>query len=357
MLAKTSEIPAAVISRSESLAELSGNVPFKDAYVLHDAAETEDGEDDIARSHEIGLHAKAYMYQVDQTTYLAVGSANATDAALVARNNVEILAELSGPTYKIGSVLNFLSKDQDAGLGQYLVPWTPADAVETDVAAKENEKKLERAREALLAAELTLHCRKEDDAWQLDLESTGAIELPAIKRVQTWPVTIGADRAVDAIALATGSPVRLPVQAISSLTSLIAFRLEAGSESLNFALNLPVTGMPEERDRAILRSVVKNRQGFLRYLLLLLAGLGDGADVGAVARAFSAQSAKQGQRAFDDVPLLEELVRAFSRDRKRLVKVERLIDDITEDGDAEEILPDGFLKFWQVFKQAIAVNE
>jgi hypothetical protein len=339
------------------LTELKGDTPFKDAYVLHDAAETEDGEDDVAPSHEIGLHAKAYMYQADQTTYLAVGSANATDAALVARKNVEILAELSGPTYKVGSVLNFLSKDQDAGLGQYLVPWSLADSAEIDVAAIENEKRLERAREALLVAELTLQCRKEDDAWQLHLEPAGTIELPELKRLQAWPVTVGADKAVDAGALADGNTVRLPVQAISSLTTLIAFRLEAGGESLSFALNLPVTGMPEERDRAILRSVVKNRQGFLRYLLLLLAGLGDGADIGAVARAFSSQSAKQAQRAFDDVPLLEELVRAFSRDRKRLVKVERLIEDIAEDGDADEILPDGFLKFWQVFKQAIAVHE
>ena len=112
--------------------------------------------------------------------------------------------------------------------------------------------------------------------------------------------------------------------------------------------------MPEERDRAILRSVVKNRQGFLRYLLLLLAGLGDGADVGSVARAFSAKGAKQTQSAFDDIPLLEELVRAFSRDRKRLIKVGRLIEDITKDGNAEDILPDGFLTFWQVFQQAIS---
>ena len=70
--------------------------------------------------------------------------------------------------------------------------------------------------------------------------------------------------------------------------------------------------MPEERERAILRSVVNNREGFLRYLLLLLAGLGDGADVGTVARAFNSSSSNQLASTFDDMPLLEELVRAFS---------------------------------------------
>ena len=115
--------------------------------------------------------------------------------------------------------------------------------------------------------------------------------------------------------------------------------------------------MPEERNRAILRSVVKNRQGFLRYLLMLLAGLGDSADVGSIARAFGSSSDTANRSAFDDVPLLEELVRAFSRDPKRLMKISRLIDDIRKDGEAEDILPDGFEAFWQVFREAIAAHD
>lgn len=354
MLAKTSEIPVAVVSRSESLAELGGAGPFRTAYVLHDAAETEDGEDYEGGGLEIGLHAKVYMFQIGQQTHLAVGSANATDAALIARNNVEILAELAGPTYKVGSVLKFLDPDSDNGLGQYLVPWTANDVEEIDSTARENEKRLEKARNALLNANLELDCRQDDEDWVLELAVGEPVELAGLKSVLAWPVTVGVERAVDASGLDIGSPIRLPAQSMSSLTSLIAFKLKAGSAGLMFALNLPVTGMPEERDRAILRSVVQNRQGFLRYLLLLLAGLGDGADVGAVARAFSAKSAKQTQSAIDDIPLLEELVRAFSRDRKRLVKVERLIDDITQDGEAEDILPEGFLTFWQVFQQAMS---
>lgn len=357
MLASTSEIPVAVVSRSESLAEIGGAGPFRNAYVLHDAAETEDGEDHDGGGLEIGLHAKTYMYQVGQRTHLAVGSANATDAALVARTNVEILAELAGPTYKVGSVLKFLDTDSDNGLGQYLVPWTTNDVEDVDSTARENEKRLEDARKALLEANLTLSCRQDDENWVLELRVDNEADLSGLKSVLVWPVTVGVERAVDASDLSVGSSIRLPAQSMSSLTSLVAFKLKAGSETLTFALNLPVTGMPEERNRAILRSVVKNRQGFLRYLLLLLAGLGDGADVGSVARAFSAKSAKQAQSAFDDVPLLEELVRAFSRDPKRIKKISRLIDDIRKDGEAADILPEGFNEFWEVFRQAVATHD
>ena len=42
---------------------------------------------------------------------------------------------------------------------------------------------------------------------------------------------------------------------------------------------------------------------------------------------------------------------------RRLRALERLIADITADGDAEEILPEGFPEFWTVFREAIAVND
>jgi len=357
VLAKTSDTPLALVSRSESLAELGGGGAFQSAYVLHDAAETEDGEDQQGSAAEIGLHAKIYVYQIGNRTHIAVGSANATDAALIAGKNVEILAELAGPSYRVGSVRRLFDAGADDGLGQYLVPWTPDDDDEADSSKQESQRLLEDVRTAILAASLTLTCRKDGDSWALDLIGTAKIAFDGVSSAVTWPVTVGAERAVDLRSLAAGQKVTLPVQALSSLTSLIAFRLVASGESLSFALNLPVIGMPAERDRAILRSVVNNRAGFLRYLLLLLAGLGDGADVGAVARAFGRGSSNQAASEFDDIPLLEELVRAFCREPKRLRKVQRLIEDITEDGEADNILPAGFLSLWQVFTEAMAHHD
>ena len=356
-LAKTSDLPLAVVSRAESLAELGGVEPFKSAYVLHDAAETEDGEDHRGGSAEIGLHAKIYIYQIGNRTHIALGSANATDAALLADKNVEILAELAGPSSRVGAVKRFFHPDADDGLGQYLVPWSPDEGYVVDESKRASQRELEDIRSTLLKAGLTLTCREQDEGWALDLEATSLIQLGENSVAAAWPVTVGRERAVDLRPLGGGGTVILPVQSLSSLTSLIAFRLQSGKESISFTLNLPVLGMPEQRDRAILRSVVNNREGFLRYLLLLLAGLGDGADVGSVARAFSTSNMNQQVSAFDDMPLLEELVRAFSREPKRLRKVQRLIDDIAEDGEADEILPAGFLSLWQVFTEAMARHD
>lgn len=357
VLAKTSDAPAALVSRSESLAELGGAGAFRSAYVLHDAAETEDGEDHQGSGAEIGLHAKIYVYQVGNRTHITLGSANATSAALIADRNVEILAELAGPTYKVGSVSRLLDTDADDGLGQYLVHWSQDDDHEVDTAKQESQRLLENVRTAILAAGLRLTCREEADDWVLDLAGTELVALDEISKAVAWPVTVGSERAIDLHPLAREASVILPVQALSSLTSLIAFRLQSGNESLAFTLNLPISGMPAERERAILRSVIKNREGFLRYLLLLLAGLGDGAEMGAVARAFSTSNSNHQVSAFDDMPLLEELVRAFSREPKRLHRVQRLIDDMVKDGEADQILPAGFLNLWQVFNEAMTHHE
>lgn len=356
-LAKTSDAPLAVISRSESFAELGDAVPFYSSHVLHDAAETEDGEDHHANSPEIGLHAKVYIYQIGSRTHIALGSANATNAALIADKNIEILAELAGPSYKVGKVKSFLDPDVDAGLGQYLVPWIPDENYESDSSTQENKRLLEVARATLLTAGLTLACSQEEESWSLDLTVSTLMAFEGVTNAVAWPVTVGSDRAVDLRPLVIEQKIRMPVQSIESLTSLIAFKLQAGGENLSFALNLPVSGMPEARERAILRSVVSNREGFLRYLLLLLAGLGDGADVGTVARAFSGSDASQLTSAFDDMPLLEELVRAFCREPKRLHKVQRLINDISTDEGADSILPEGFMGLWKVFEESMAHHE
>ena len=246
-----------------------------------------------------------------------------------------------------------LDPGREGGLGALLVPWRRESANEVDAERLAIERRLEEARTMLLATELALCCKKDGETWLLELSATGAVDWGGIDSARAWPVTVGRERAVDLATLAAGGAVALPVQATASLTGLIAFELAAGGERLAFVLHLSVDGMPEERERAILRHVVNNREGFLRYLLLLLAGLGDGADIGSVARAFGSFNGRGLTSSTDDLPLLEEMVRAFSRDPKRLEKVRQLVEDLATDGETADVLPKGFLEFWNIFKEAL----
>ncbi len=365
MLGATSRKPMAIISRSDELAELGDFKPFAQACVLHDAAETEDGEDahtdgDPAagedaniQSSEVGLHAKVYVFESNGRTHLVLGSANATNAALLAGRNVELLAELAGPGRLVGRVKELLDPSQDRGFGALLVPWRQQSPDPADTERRAVERSLEEAKKALLAREPTLRCKRDGDSWLLELSTSDPVDWVAIESARTWPVTIGRKGAVDLAPLAAGEKVAIPVQATASLTGLIAFELCAQKQRLAFVLHLPVEGIPDERERAILRHVVSNREGFLRYLLLLLAGLGDGADVGSVARAFGSFNGSSFTSSIDDLPLLEEMVRAFSRDPRRLEKVRQLVEDIATDGDTADVLPRGFLDYWNIFREAL----
>jgi hypothetical protein len=138
----------------------------------------------------------------------------------------------------------------------------------------------------------------------------------------------------------------------SSVTGLIAFELRTNHPDVTarFVLNLPVTGIPEERNSAILQTVISNRDGFLRYLLLLLgddkvSGLDPGSGSG-----FAKWLARLADG--EDTSLLEELTRMYSRHPERLLEISGLVRDLSQ-GNKNSIIPEDFLDLWKVFESAI----
>ena len=356
-LASTTEKAEAIISRPETLADLNPKTRnlFSEVKCLDDAAETEDGEDpeEYAARDSFGLHAKAYILERNWYTHIIMGSANATNAALLGSKNIEILAELIGKKRHVGDIDALLGGD---GFGEVLMDFPEPEGVDdVDEERAAAEKALEDARLAIAKAKLKLRFEASadvKDTWNLIL--TGKVKLPdGLMSIKAWPVTVSSDRAMDVLPLFTKSEVRLGSFATASLTGLLAFDLRTDHKKVfgRFVLNLPVTGMPEERDAAILKTVVNNRDGFLRYLLLLLGDLGKGR-VPPMAKGGSGNG-KWIAGGYDDMPLLEELVRAYSRDPQRLREVERVVQKLTEGNQANQIVPLEFVELWGVFKAAL----
>ncbi len=350
-LAGTTKDPVALISRAEELAMLDGSTRdrFERRLVLDEAVETEDSARNEASPSLRGLHAKAYVAEIGWYTHLFTGSANATRPALVGGVNVELMAELVGKSSRVGSIDDLIG---EGGLRDVLVPFTPP-AEPPEPGKRDAERRAERLQEAVLDADLRLGCEREDDLWRLTLKPARPFALDDGVDLRAWPVTLPADRAVRTHRLARGEPVELPLCSLASVTGLIAFRLDfAEGESLRFVLNLPVEGLPEGRDSAWLRAIVSDREGFLRYLLLLLAeenvwsagtslpnGSGQLWDIGRNGGA-------------DGLPLLEQLTRALSRDPDRLRSIGDIVRKLGETEDGDEVLPPEFLTLWRVFEAA-----
>lgn len=283
-LCKSSKAPAVLISRPETLAELKSETraEFQQCLFLDEAAETEDGEDQEPeiRADTLGLHAKAYIFQRGWDTHLFVGSANATTAALLEARNIEVLVELVGKRRSVGGIDHLLSSD---GLGELLREFQEPDSQPAvDELRKAAEEALEKARQTLAAASLSLRCTPSDQAglWRLLLMAEDSPNLEGITQVLAWPLTVTPDQAADLSPFfmkGEGKDIELGAFSPQALTGLVAFELisKLPDVQLRFALNLPVEGLPTERDVAIIRTVVQNQDGFLRYLLLLLSGFED----------------------------------------------------------------------------------
>ena len=349
-LAASTQEAVVLVSRPDELARASkaSLARFGALMVLHEGAETDDGDDALASDRLTrGLHAKAYIAENGWDTTLYLGSANATNASLVAGSNVEILAELTGKRSRIGGIDSFLG---DHGMQEYLIEFEPPEEPPPLSAEEQAERIIDAARADLMLAGIRLSCRPADaDAWDLSIFAKRNIKLKQIESIRIWPISLPKERAVDGVPLATMAEVLIPRCAIASITGFVAFELTTilCSHAVCFVLNLPVDNMPEGRDAAVLRTIVANREGFLRYLLLLLQDMDNLPSVGDLISAIGGKW--NAGDSLDGLPLLEELTRAYSRNPGRLDSVRNLVKQLNETSEGHDIIPPEFMELWRVF--------
>jgi hypothetical protein len=354
-IAETSRDPVVLISRPETLRKLKPETCglFSRCFVLNEAAETEDGEDiDTWEDRDTrGLHAKAYISEKGWNTRIDMGSANATDAALLGSKNIEVVVSIVGKRSAVGSIETLYDVQN---LGAVLSEFKPSDIEEDEDLDQENaEEALEKARDALVDAQLSVGCEAVlgDERWALYIEG----DFPRLNRIaccRMWPITVDQTRAVTIMVENPPRRIELGKFGAASLTGLIAVELQAVAKEvyLRFTLNLPTRNFPEARRTAILKTVVRNQDGFLRYLMLLLGEEAPEDGNGGTGIGESDGRKKISENPF---PLLEEMVRAFSRRLERLEDIRRVVKRLTEDDNATDFIPVEFLEMWQVFEQAM----
>lgn len=347
----TSQQPVVLVSRPDELARIPKPSlgRFGSIKVLHESAETDDGDDSVAAERLTqGLHAKAYIVEDGWKTTLYLGSANATVPSLISGANVEILAELTGYKSAVGGIDALLGDD---GLQEYLIDFVPPPEPPPPSQEEQAEEIIDSVRSALTRAKLRLSCRAAgDDIWDLSLESQDRIDLDQIETFRLWPISLVQERGVDATPLAATGEVVVPHCATASVTGFIAFELVSTicSYSVCFVLNVPVDNMPASRESAVLRTIIANREGFLRYLMLLLQDLDTLPTLNDLVSAIGGDW-KYSATSIDALPLLEELTRAYSRNPNRLRSVKKLVEQLSDTAEGREVIPKEFMDLWSIF--------
>ena len=354
-----------LVSRGEELDRLPEDAlaGWSEVLVLSDAAQDEPEDGPVGESEPMGgnggvpsgLHAKivAVEHGWDVTWY--VGSANLTAAAF-GGSNVEMMASVTGRKGRRGGVSGHgIDRffDGNTGFRKLCVPYRRGEVEPEAAEAVSARRRLEEARDHLAQADLHLLCSPAGEAgeagetWSLNLD--GRLSLPDDIEIMAWPISVAED---DARRLDLPLSWSLPV---ARLTAFIAFRLTVrvrGVDDIRFALRLPAEGMPADRLHHVLRSLLDSPEKFLRFLRALLGGLdgmvgwtrngGDGSD--AWGAGLSVET------------LLDNLLRAASRDPNRLQPVRRLIDDLRKTEDGRRIIPDDLFAVWTAVNEALGTD-
>lgn len=352
-----------LIGRADELAGISSTTLelFDRVAVLDDTAATEDGEETAPESLH-GLHAKAFVSESGWNTTITVGSGNATRPALVSGANVEVFATLTGKRSQVGTVEDILG---DKGFGRLTRLYVPGELAPADQEQRAAEVRLEAARRVLCRSGLKLRCERAEPTevgatpWRVWLTAPSPLPLVDVGSLDVWPITRGDGHSKNALeALRLGQPLDLGSMPLVDITRFLAFRLTDVSRraSLLFSTGLAIEGLPAERHAAVLRWVIDSKDAFFRYLRLLLSELGD-----PFAAALSAQ-ADSGHGSWriadDDVPLLEEMVRAFCRGGGELEAIDRLINRLdTGEAGVPDPIPPEFRALWDTFRIALKARE
>ena len=322
--------------KSDALANVTEAYVFDDGSVP-DLATAEDrlSPDDPGRPLA-GLHAKVFAFEDQDQARLFLGSANATGAAFT--SNVEVLVELAGSTGVLGIDQLCGGTDDEPGFRCLFNPYHRSDSPNDPSKALQ----VDYARRAIarLAVEGFVEEGGSGSGWAVTYRSRQPIPVLDGTEIWCWPLASAGNRR----RITGGKSFEERFEtSLETISGFLAFELshDDGTQT-GFVIPVPLAGVPEHRDRFLLRVLIGNAERFLRYLLALLDEDSDQMDLLDAVEGVSADTT-DGNRAFD-LPVLEKLLRTMRRDPDKLAALHPLVSDL----DADEALPSGFAELWMM---------
>ena len=336
-LAASSEQPVIVISRGDALDRCWAAA--RDGFGRQAVLAV---PDDPALAGKSGdLHGKALIWEAGRQARMAVGSMNATSAAMNGRN-VEFMA-----TFDCGKALGEAGIDgllDRRNLGAVIEDFEPPEPADEKPAPFDDRP----SRAALLDAKLHIACTASDDGWHVALVADSKVDpalpelLPALR---FRPATLSANRTVRCgPALVEALPTAFPgTLELSEITGFTVFEADGPDGLISFTLNLEVRGVDEdERRHAALRALLPDRQHFVDFLRIML---GDFTGLEGLTAGDEMDGSPAPWRSGGQTGLLELLIRCATDDPERLGSIRQMLDSLGPE-ELEAVAPEDFTSLW-----------
>ena len=248
-----------LISRAEALGKLeSADADKFRKYMLREVTTESNERQD--------LHAKVYLRRRGSQTELWIGSANATESGT--SRNVEMMVCL----YCYNRHLNADKLMNDICGGDPSGKMSPLEEVVDVGECSVEESEEEAARRAaedkireLCRLKMTGMVVADGERYQMSLTVPSGQEFQGIA---VYPINAPGNR----MELCGDMVVKFrePME-LEDLSSLFVFSVEYVGGKVERVVKVPVEGIPETRNDAVLNKIVKDRPALLRYLAMLLS--------------------------------------------------------------------------------------
>ena len=303
---------------------------LKDAVVDGESAISEDGTSAAKQD----IHAKVYMTRNGMKSDLYLGSLNASHNAI--SGNVEFMICLHSRSKYLN--LEQLKNQLFCGNDDRLNPFQPAQpGMEEEPAGSQMEQVFKDLAHNRPTAQVEDCGESYDLTVQLgSLDTEYQVELAPLPLKQTVPYS---------------ETVVFTGLSALQLTEFYRVTVSDGEAKLSRILMIPTTGMPEDREKRIISSVVNNKNNFYHYISFLL---GDSyvlstMDTEAVLR----QGGGTGRPVDILPPLYEKMLRTAAEDPERLREIDYLLKAVAKDG----VVPEHFEELYNTFKKAVKLDD
>ena len=323
-----------LITRKSELSKLKAHqVDNFDIYTLKDSII--DGEDsfsdeDLAKQKQ-DIHAKVYLRRKDANTDLYIGSMNASHAAVY--RNVEMMVWL-GTKNRFLNGASFLRDifggDADAPTNPFILSgiMEPVEDVK-----KTEQDKIEQQIKAICRCNKKAIVSEVDNKYDVEVKIDG---VTASDNIFLYPLrTKREEKLADSVTFRNLD--------LLQVSEFYVLKIVGENVTVERVIMIPTEGLPEERESAVVNSVIKDKKSFVEYLAFVLG------DDYILSMMESKQIGESGlyQKSVNVFPALyEKMLKTALEEPQKLNEISYLLKMVTD----KDIIPDEFRDMYETFR-------
>ena len=333
-----------LITREMSLGRLKPeDVSNFTIYTMRDAVI--DGEasisDDAEYTCKQDIHAKVYMTRKYSKSYLYLGSLNASHNAVY--GNVEILIRLSA----MNRYLNLDKLSASLFCGEKENPDNPFQQVTLQNAIIDDSVNMTND---LTAVVKEINRSNPRAVVMSEVEASYCVRVH-FGECDTKGYTVEVRPLLSRKTEEYKTEMLFTNLEVTQLSEFYVVSVSDGESKVERVLIIRTEGLPEDREKAVVSSVISNRECFYRYIAFLL---GDDAVLSAIEADNLKMAGKPITRKQSlQIPALyEKMLQTAATNPDKFRGIEYLMKAISEDG----IIPEDFKKLYETFRKVVKIN-